>query len=31
LAELGAAIILGHPPPLDIPLDAAALSPTRLA
>ena len=31
LAELGAAIILGDSPPRDIPLDPAALAPTRLA
>lgn len=31
LAELGAAIILGDAPPLDIPIDPAALAPTRLA
>jgi D-arginine dehydrogenase len=31
LAALGAALILGESPPPDIPLDPAALSPTRLA
>lgn len=31
LAALGAAIIIGGPPPRDIPLDPAALAPTRLA
>jgi D-arginine dehydrogenase len=31
LAELGAAIILGDSPPRDLPLDPAALAPTRLA
>lgn len=31
LAELGAAIILGDSPPRDIPVDPAALAPTRLA
>jgi D-arginine dehydrogenase len=31
LAELGAAIILGDSPPPDIPVDPAALAPTRLA
>jgi len=31
LAELGATIVLGEPPPRDIPIDPAALAPTRLA
>ncbi|MCA1835191.1 MAG: FAD-binding oxidoreductase [Actinobacteria bacterium] len=30
LAELGAAIVLGGSPPRDIPIDLAALAPTRL-